>query len=313
MQRIYRKIIALISTLFIISIVTFAVFHVIPGDPAMQILGTEASPERLELLRKQLGIDKSLPKQYITWVQGIAKGDFGESIKYRKPVRDIIVDRIPVTVALSSMAIILIFIISIPISVYSCKKEHTLLDECINVLTVFSVSVPGFFMGILFVWVFGLLLRAFIPGAYISYQENFMEFLKYLFFPALVIAIPNSAVVIKYLRSSIQNEMKLDYVRTAFSKGYSENAVLFRHVLKNALVPLISLLGMIVGDVFSGSIIIEQVFNVPGIGKLLIAAITARDYPLIQTLVVIIACIVVFSNTLADIILQIIDPRIRIE
>jgi len=313
MQRIYRKIIALISTLFIISIVTFAVFHVIPGDPAMQILGTEASPERLELLRKQLGIDKSLPKQYITWVQGIAKGDFGESIKYRKPVRDIIVDRIPVTVALSSMSIILIFIISIPISVYSCKKEHTLLDECINVLTVFSVSVPGFFMGILFVWVFGLLLRAFIPGAYISYQENFMEFLKYLFFPALVIAIPNSAVVIKYLRSSIQNEMKLDYVRTAFSKGYSENAVLFRHVLKNALVPLISLLGMIVGDVFSGSIIIEQVFNVPGIGKLLIAAITARDYPLIQTLVVIIACIVVFSNTLADIILQIIDPRIRIE
>lgn len=313
MQRIYRKIIALISTLFIISIVTFAVFHVIPGDPAMQILGTEASPERLELLRKQLGIDKSLPKQYITWVQGIAKGDFGESIKYRKPVKDIIVDRIPVTVALSSMAIILIFIISIPISVYSCKKEHTLLDECINVLTVFSVSVPGFFMGILFVWVFGLLLRAFIPGAYISYQENFMEFLKYLFFPALVIAIPNSAVVIKYLRSSIQNEMKLDYVRTAFSKGYSENAVLFRHVLKNALVPLISLLGMIVGDVFSGSIIIEQVFNVPGIGKLLIAAITARDYPLIQTLVVIIACIVVFSNTLADIILQIIDPRIRIE
>lgn len=313
MQRIYRKIIALISTLFIISIVTFAVFHVIPGDPAMQILGTEASPERLELLRKQLGIDKSLPKQYITWVQGIAKGDFGESIKYRKPVRDIIVDRIPVTVALSSMSIILIFIISIPISVYSCKKEYTLLDECINVLTVFSVSVPGFFMGILFVWVFGLLLRAFIPGAYISYQENFMEFLKYLFFPALVIAIPNSAVVIKYLRSSIQNEMKLDYVRTAFSKGYSENAVLFRHVLKNALVPLISLLGMIVGDVFSGSIIIEQVFNVPGIGKLLIAAITARDYPLIQTLVVIIACIVVFSNTLADIILQIIDPRIRIE
>ena len=186
MQRIYRKIIALISTLFIISIVTFAVFHVIPGDPAMQILGTEASPERLELLRKQLGIDKSLPKQYITWVQGISKGDFGESIKYRKPVRDIIVDRIPVTVALSSMAIILIFIISIPISVYSCKKEYTLLDECINVLTVFSVSVPGFFMGILFVWVFGLLLRAFIPGA-ICYQENFMEFLKYLFFPALVI------------------------------------------------------------------------------------------------------------------------------
>jgi ABC-type dipeptide/oligopeptide/nickel transport system permease component len=312
MRRILKKFLILLFTLFIISILTFAVFHIIPGDPAMQILGTESSPERLAVLREKLGTNKSLVEQYLSWIKGLTTGDFGESIKYNKPVRELIVDRIPVTMSLAIMSILLILLLSIPVSVYCSKKKNTFTDECIAIVTIINISIPSFFLGILFIWVFGLLLKLFVPGGYVNYHEDFGKFIKYLFFPALVIALPSSAVVVKYLRSSILNEMKHDYVRTAFSKGNSENGVLYQHVLKNAMVSVIPLFGMIIGDVFSGSIIIEQVFSIPGIGKLLIAAIMSRDYPLVQTLVLMIACIVVISNTLVDIILQIIDPRIRI-
>ncbi len=313
MKRIVKKLIIVVITLFTISILTFAAFHIIPGDPAMQILGTEASPERLAALREKLGTDKSLPNQYLNWLKGLASGNFGVSIKYNKPVKDLIADRIPVTVALSLMSMLLILIISIPVGLYCGKKKRAIVNECINTVTMISISFPNFFLGILFIWIFGLSLRFFIPGGYISYSDDFIKFIKYLFYPALAIAIPNIAVIIKFLRSSILCERKLDYVRTALGKGNTENRVLYRHILKNAIVPVIPILGMMVGDIFSGSIIIEQVFSIPGLGKLLIAAISARDYPLIQTLVVLIAFIVVLSNSLVDVILQILDPRIRIE
>jgi ABC-type dipeptide/oligopeptide/nickel transport system permease component len=191
-------------------------------------------------------------------------------------------------------------------------REHSALDRLVNTITTITISAPGFFLGVLFIWVFGLILRCFVPGAYVSYRDDWGAFLGYLVFPALAIALPNAAVVIKFLRGAIFQQLKSDYVRTAYSKGASRYLVLYRHVLKNAVIPAITLLGMIIAEIFSGSIVIEQVFTIPGLGRLLIASITSRDYPLAQTLVVYIAFIVVLANTLVDVSIQIIDPRIRV-
>jgi ABC-type dipeptide/oligopeptide/nickel transport system permease component len=179
-----------------------------------------------------------------------------------------------------------------------------------NVLTALNISMPGFFLGVLLIWIFGLVLRLFTPGAYIDYRQNYGAFIGSLVFPAIAIALPNAAILVKFLRSSILKEFDSDYVRTARSKGLSRNGALFRHVVKNACLPAVTLMGMILGEVFSGSIVIEQVFTIPGIGRLLIAAITSRDYPMAETLIVYIAFVVILGNTLVDIVIRIIDPRI---
>jgi ABC-type dipeptide/oligopeptide/nickel transport system permease component len=175
------------------------------------------------------------------------------------------------------------------------------------------VSVPNFFLGVLFIWIFGIGLRLFSAGVYVDYRTDFAGFIHSLLFPALAIAIPNAAILAKFLRTSLIKEQRSDYVRTARGKGASASYTLRRHVLRNALVPSITVMGMIIAEILSGSIVIEQVFAIPGIGRLLITAITSRDYPLIQTLVVYIAFVVILANTLVDIVIQIVDPRIRLE
>jgi len=190
-------------------------------------------------------------------------------------------------------------------------REGNILDGIVNFFTAAGLSTPGFFMGLLFIYLFGFGLKLFIPGEYIDYSENFFGFLRCLCFPALAIALPNAAILVKFLRSSLFQELKSDYVRTAKSKGADKKRVLFNHALKNAVIPAITIFGMIIAEVLSGSIVIEQVFTIPGIGRLLITAISSRDYPLIQSLMVYIAFIVVAANTLADIVIMIIDPRIR--
>jgi ABC-type dipeptide/oligopeptide/nickel transport system permease component len=227
------------------------------------------------------------------------------------PIAGLVLERLPVTFSLASMSLGLILLISVPAAFLSTIKEGSLFDRFLTGFTPIAISVPGFFLGVLFIWVFGVILRYFTPGSYVPYQESLSGFLGYLLFPALAIAIPNAAIVLKFLRGSILQELHSDYVRTAYGKGASEGTVLYRHALRNAVIPAITLLGMIIGDVFSGSIVIEQVFTIPGIGRLLIASITSRDYPLAQTLAVYIAFIVVLANTMVDVAIRMIDPRIR--
>lgn len=300
-------------TLLFVSVLTFFAFNIVPGDPVSLILGTEATPERASALRIELGLDEPLPLRYIEWFGGFLKGDLGNSIKYSIPVKELLSGRLPVTFWLALLAIILIIIISIPVGVYSAKMRSTIVDKLINVVTMISLSLPNFFLGVIFIWLFGMVFKFFKPGSYVDYKTDFEGFIRYLIFPALAIALPNIAIVVKFLRTSVIGQMKSDYVRTAYSKGNSDNAVLYRHVLKNALVPVITLLGMIIAEIFSGSIIIEQVFGLPGLGRLLVSSISSRDFPLIETLVVYIAFIVVFVNFMVDIFLQIIDPRIRVK
>jgi ABC-type dipeptide/oligopeptide/nickel transport system permease component len=310
---IIRRLCLAIVTLFLVSVFSFLAFSVIRGDPASLILGTEATPEQVAALREEMGLNRSIPARYLAWLGDFLGGNLGNSVRFRgESISGLIAGRLPVSFTLALLSLFFVILIAVPVSLSSVRAEGGIADHLVNTLTAAGISVPGFFMGVLFIWIFGVGLRLFSPGVYVDYRDNFAGFIACLCFPALSIAIPNAAVMVKFLRSSLFREQRSDYARTARSKGGSGPFVLRRHVLRNALVPSITVLGMIIAEVFSGSIIIEQVFTVPGIGRLLITAITSRDYPLIQTLVLYIAFVVIAANTLADIAIQIIDPRIRL-
>jgi ABC-type dipeptide/oligopeptide/nickel transport system permease component len=313
MSFIGRRLLIAFFTLLLVSIVTFAAFRIIPGDAALLSLGTEASGEQLEALKNEMGLDKNLSIQYFTWLKNFFRGNLGNSTRFRgASISGMISERFPVTMALAFISIFFIILIAFPVSIFSTKNKNSFFILFVTTIDALNISVPGFFLGILFIWIFGVLFKLFIPGAYISYRENHAAFFAYLIFPALAIALPNSALVINFLRSSIFTELNKSYVRTAKSKGACRSYIIQRHVLKNASLPVITILGMIIGEIFSGSIVIEHVFGIPGIGRLLIAAITSRDYLTIETIVICIASIVILANTFADILLQIIDPRIRL-
>jgi ABC-type dipeptide/oligopeptide/nickel transport system permease component len=298
--------------MFLVSIFCFLLFSVVRGDPASLAAGIEATPQQLAALREEMGLNRNIFSRYLDWITRFLAGDPGNSLRFRgEAISAMVRERLPVSFTLASLSLFFVLLISVPVSLLTVRREGSAADRVVNFLTAAGISAPGFFLGLLFIWVFGFTLKIFIPGEYIDYRENFFGFLACLCFPALAIAIPNAAVLSKFLRGSLFAELQSDYVRTARSKGADFLYIMRRHVLKNAVVPAITVLGMIIAEVFSGSIVIEQVFTIPGIGRLLIAGISSRDYPLIQALVVYIAFIVVAANTLADIAIMIIDPRIR--
>ena len=312
MNFVLKRIITALITLLLVSVLCFFIFGVIRGDPASYLSDFNTSDEQLQLLREEMGLNRNIFIRYSDWLINFFSGNLGNSFYFRgEAVSSLISQRLPVTISLALLSLFFIVIISLCVSLLTVKKEAGLTDNIVNYFTAACISTPGFFLGLLFIFIFGFTFNFFIPGNYTDINENFFGFIGSLFFPALAIAIPNSAVLIKFLRSSIFNELKSDYARTARSKGIGRILILRRHVIKNACLPAITVLGMIIAEVFSGSIIIEQVFSIPGIGRLLITAIGSRDYPLIQALMVYIAFIVIIANTFADIIIMMIDPRIK--
>lgn len=313
MKYAFKRITALIITLLLVSLLIFAAFNLIPGDPASLILGTNATPQAIAALRHTLGLDQSMPLRYLGWLKGLLTGNFGMSLKYSVPVSGLISSRLPVTAFLALFSLILIAVIAFPVGILCANKRGGALDRLMNAFTMFSISIPGFFLGIIFIWLFGLVLKIFEAGGYVDYSEDFGGFLSYLFFPALAVALPNAATVVKFLRSSLFTQLDSDYIRTALSRGNSYGSAILRHALKNALVPVITLSGMIIAEVFSGSIITEQVFGLPGIGRLLISGVSSRDFPLVEALVMYIAFAVISANFLVDVLLRAVDPRIRVD
>ena len=298
--------------MFLVSVLCFFAFSVIHGDPASSLGGIWISPEQLDIIREEMGLNQNIFLRYINWLFNFLSGNPGNAYSFRgESISTLISHRLPVTITLSLLSIFLILIISLSVSLLTVNKKGNITDNIINIFTAAGISTPGFFLGLLFIFIFGFGFKFFSPGVFVNYNENFFAFIGCLFFPALAIAIPNSAILIKFLRGSLFQELQSEYVKTARSKGAGRFYIIRNHVFKNACLPAVTILGMIIAEVFSGSIIIEQVFSIPGIGRLLIAAISSRDYPLIQALMVYIAFLVVFANTLADIIIMIIDPRIK--
>ena len=307
-----KKFLALIITLFIVSLLAFLAFQVIPGDPTTKLLGTEATPEAAAALRSELGLDRPVLVRYGSWLTGFLTGDLGTSYSYRMPVADMLADKLPITVLLTVLSFLFTVALSLPLGILAGSVRSKPVDALITALDQVVMSIPPFFLGILACYLFGTVFRLFTPGDFVSYTVSWSGCLRCLFFPALSIAIPRAAMTVKLLRSSIRSELERDYVRTARSRGNSRRAILTRHVLKNALLPVITFLAVSAAEIMTGSIIIEQVFTLPGVGRLLLASISNRDFPVVQAIVVILAAWIVIVNFAADLLCQLADPRIRL-
>ncbi|MBR1910504.1 MAG: ABC transporter permease [Lachnospiraceae bacterium] len=311
MKTIIKKIITFIVTVLLVTLFVFIAFELIPGDAATARLGINATPEALMALREEMGLTRPFFVRYFSWLGSFFFGDMGISYSYGVSVRSMLASKLPITLTLTLISFIMVVAISIPIGVFSSKYEDRPGIKIIDVAGQLTMSVPPFFLGIIVTYVFGMLLHLFVPGGFVSYDVDFGKFLSYLFFPAVAIALPKAAMSTKLLKTSILSERKLDYVRTAFSRGNSTMDVMYKHVLKNAIIPVITFLGMTLADIVAGSLVIEQVFSIPGYGRLLISSIANRDYPVVQAIIAIIAMIVIVINLIVDILYQILDPRMR--
>ena len=291
---------------------SFAAFSVIPGNAAISKLGTDATPERVAALEASMGLDKPMVVRYGNWLRDALHGDFGESYQYEGVrVSELLAQRLPTTIILALLSLVIILVLSIPLGILSAKYSGKWLDTLINQLTQITMAIPAFFLGIILTYIFGIALKWFQVGKFVSLNEDPAGCIKYLIFPALAIALPKLAMVVKFLRNSVLGEMQKDYVRTAYSKGNDKNKVLYRHILKNALIPVITFTAMIIAEIMAGSIIVEQVFSVPGIGRLLVSSISNRDYPVVQAMVIYITAIVIIINFIVDMLYQLADPRVR--
>jgi ABC-type dipeptide/oligopeptide/nickel transport system permease component len=309
---VIRKLVTMIITLMAVSALVFISFQLIPGNPAISRLGTEATPEKIARLTHELGLDRPLLTRYFEWIKGIFRWDFGMSYSYNQSVTSLISDKLVITLMLSFIAILITVLVSFPLGIYAARKSDTKLDVVINSLNQFIMAVPSFFSGILITLIFGVILRIFTPGAFVSYKINMFKCISYLIFPAIAIALPKISMVVKLLKDTCLQEAKKDYVRTAYSRGNRTKAVFYKHVLKNAMVPVITFLSMTFADIIAGSIIVEQVFSVPGLGRLLLTSISGRDYPVCEAIILFLAFFVVFSNLLVDLFYRVLDPRIRV-
>ena len=313
MKRILKKFLIMLITLLAVSFLVFLALSVIPGDAATNMLGTQATQESIEALREEMGLNDPFFVQYFRWLFGCIMGDFGTSYSYHMSVSSLIMDKLPITITLTIFSFLIIFVLSIPLGVFIAKHTGGVADRVLTVINQIVMSIPPFFSGILITLVFGLILGLFTPGGFVSYKTDMAGFLGYLIFPSIAIAVPKISMTVKLLKESILEEYKKEYVRTAYSRGNSTTQVLYKHILKNAIIPVITFLGMTLADIVAGSIVVEQVFGIPGIGRILLTSISNRDYPVVQAIILILAVIILVINFIVDIIYHKVDPRIDTE
>ena len=311
MNYFIKKTIALLATLLVAAFLTFLAFEVIPSDAALTKLGMDATEEEVEALREELGLNRSLPVRYGDFLLGAVKGDFGESIQYGLPVTELLADRFGVTVSLALLSFVLIVVISVPAGIFAARAKTKTGEGLFAFLTQIMMAIPPFFLGMLITLLFGIVLRWFAPGSYVAAGEDFFGFLRFMIFPAMAVAIPKIGMTVRFLQSSLKEQMQADYVRTAKSKGCTKRRVLWQHVLRNAMIPVVTFLTMVMAEILADSIVIEQVFNLSGIGRLLAVSISGRDYPVVRAIVLYTTAVVVVLNYGADLICRFLDPRIK--
>ncbi len=308
-----KRFFTLIITIWLMTILTFLLFELIPGDAAVARLGRDVNKERLENLREEMGLNRPVIERYQDWALNALVGDFGESSQYKgNSAFSLLRKRIPATVTLTTLSFLIMVAISIPLGILSAKHAYTWVDVAIQSASKFSMAIPSFFLGILITYFFGLVLRWFRPGGYVAPDENFFGCIRYMTFPALAIALPRAAMVAKFLRTSVLGEVHKDYVRTAYAKGATADRVFYGHILRNAMIPVVTYLALLVVEILAGSIVVEQVFDIPGMGKLLVGAIANRDYSVVQASVLWITVTVVVLNFAVDVMYHLLDPRVEV-
>ena len=309
---IIKKFILLIITLIITSFVIFLIFELVPGDPVLDKLGTRATPETIAALRTQWGLDRPFIVRYFSFLGGIFTLDFGVSYTYGMNVSSLLREKLFINLALSIMSLLIVIVVSVPLGIYLAKHTGGFADKLMGPVNQTAMSVPSFVLGLLITFLFGIVFRWFRPGGYVSYKTDFAGFLYFLIFPSVAIAIPKIAMCIRLLRGNILEEAEKDYSLTAYARGNNTTGLLYRHVLKNAIMPTITFIGMIAADMIGSGIVIEQVFSIPGLGQMLINSISTRDYPVVEAEVLMIALFIMTVSFLTDMIHAMIDPRVRV-
>ena len=308
---IFRRVAALAATLFFVSLLVFVVVRVLPGDPALIILGLEASPESLARVRQGLGLDRPVPVQYAKWVGQALRGDLGRSIQYDLPVASLILSRLAVTLPLTLLAAGFMVAAAIPLGVFAATHHRRWGDYLTMTLSQLGVAVPGFWAGLLLILFFSVQLGWVQAGGFDGWGQGVWPGLRSLLLPAVALGLFQFAVLARTTRSAVLEVLREEYVKTARAKGLAERLVLFRHALRNALIPIVTVAGVQLGQLLAGSIILESVFYLPGLGRLTLAAISARDLPVVQGVVLFVASMIVTVNAAVDILYGLLDPRIR--
>ena len=312
MQRyVVRRVAALAVTLLFVSLLVFVVVRVLPGDPALVILGLEASPDSVARVRHALGLDQPIPVQYARWVGQALRGDLGRSIQYDLPVGTLILSRLAVTLPLTLLAAGFMIAAAIPLGVFAATHHRRWGDYLTMTLSQLGVAVPGFWAGLLLILLFSVRLGWMQSGGFDGWGAGLWHGLRSLLLPAVALGLFQFAVLARTTRSALLEVLREEYVKTARAKGVAERAVLFRHALRNALIPIVTVAGIQLGQLLAGSIILESVFYLPGLGRLTLAAISARDLPVVQGVVLFVASMIVIVNAAVDILYGVLDPRIR--
>lgn len=313
MQRyILQRLLLLIPVLFVVSALVFSLIHLIPGDPAQVLLGFEnTDPEQLARVRRELGLDRPVYVQYARWVSRLARGDLGTSVRTGRPISGLIADALPFTLELSTYAMVLAVVIAVPVGTLAGTTSSPLADASMQTLTLLGLSLPAFWVGAVLILIFSVHLRWFPVLTYPTLLQAPAANLWGMFLPALTLAIPNAAAIARMVRASLVSVRREEYVKVARAKGLSEPVVVGRHMLKNAFIPVVTLIGIVAGYLLGGSIVVEQVFAIPGVGRLGLQAIVQRDYPVLQAVVLLVTSLFVVVNLVVDLIYVFLDPRIR--
>ena len=306
-----RRLLELLPTLFLVSVLIFSLQQLLPGDPALVMAGEEGDPAVIEQIRRQYRLDQPLPLQYLHWMGNVLQGDLGESMRIKQPVAQLIAEKLPVTLQLGTMAMLFALLIGIPAGIISAVRKGTAWDTAANVVALAGLSTPNFWLGIMMIFLFSVSLGWLPASGYVSLLEDPLQSLATTVMPAFVLGSGIAAVLMRHMRSSLLQAMAADYVRTARAKGLLEHQVVLRHGLRNALTPVITLGALEFGTLLSGAVLTEQVFSVPGLGKLIVDAVFNRDYAVVQGVVLVTATVYILLNLLADVLYVLANPRLR--
>ncbi len=306
-----RRVATIFPTLVFVSMLIFGLQQLLPGDPAMILAGEERDPSVIAHLRETLHLDKPLPVRYLYWVRGVVHGDLGESLRTQQPVLQLILEKLPVTVELGAFAIAIALAIGIPAGVVSAVKRGTAWDYGANIVALWGLSTPNFWLGIMLILLFSVTLGWLPASGYVSPFEDWRENVASMIMPAFVLGNAIAAVLMRHTRSAMLQVLSSDYVRTARAKGVPESRVIMKHALRNGLIPIITLGALELGTLLSGAVLTEQVFTIPGFGKLIVDAVFNRDYAVVQGVVMFTATAYIVLNLIADIAYAVVNPRIR--
>jgi peptide/nickel transport system permease protein len=306
-----RRIVSLVVTLLVVSLLIFVVMDLLPGDPAAIMLGTSASPETLAALQHQLGLDQPLPVRYLAWLAGVFRGDLGQSYTYGVPVAGLIVERLSVTLPLALMAVVLSVLIAVPLGVQAARRHNGLFDVIAGMFSYMGIAVPAFWVGLLLIILFSTTLGWMPAGGFPGWEAGLLPGLKALVLPAVALALPQAGVLTRVARAAVLDVMNEDFVRTARAKGLSDAVAIWRHAVPNALIPVVTMIGLQFTFLIAGAVLVENVFNLPGLGRLALQALAQRDIIVMQDVVLFFSSLVILMNFVVDLAYLAIDPRLR--